>query len=383
MTHPLRFSEVPRPPRGTRVVLGLSGGVDSAVAAHRLREWGCEVVAITTRNFCFDEAPFDVAAATSSCCGLEAMEAAGAVASELSIPHRVLDVADSFGEVVVGNYRREYASGRTPNPCVRCNSSVRFPQLLRYARQVGADCVASGHYARQVDVDGARYVREGADSHKDQSYFLHRLDTATLERSVFPLGDLHKEEVREIARREGLPVAETPESQELCFVPDGDRTPLLGPTARPGEIVDEAGEVLGTHPGIEFFTLGQRRGLGLGGGRPWFVIGLDARTSRVVVGREEDLGRRLLCCEGSLLRDECWLEVPLRARTRYRHRGIDCARVEHDPRRETLQILLREADRAPAPGQSVVLYAGDVVVGGGILQRAERGEASLPREGRA
>jgi tRNA-uridine 2-sulfurtransferase len=372
MSSGIDIHDVPRLPRGTRVVVGLSGGVDSAVAAHRLQESGYEVISVTTRNFCFDEAPFEVAAKSGSCCGLEAMEAAAEVAAGLGISHRVLDVADVFGPAVVDDYREEYHAGRTPSPCVRCNSQVRFPELLRFAEKLGASHVATGHYVRQGQILGERYLRRGVDRTKDQSYFLYRLPSSLLERVIFPLGELCKDEVRGIAREQGLPVAEASESQELCFVPDGDRRPLLGPAAVAGEIVDEEGRVLGEHDGIEFFTPGQRRGLGVGGGEPYFVLRLEPDTRRVVVGREDALCRNELWCRSALVRDLRWLDQELVACTRYRHPGVSCRAADYDEKSQELHLRLKEEDRAPAPGQTVVIYVGDVAVGGGTLERAGR-----------
>lgn len=367
------WTDVPRPPRGTRVVLGLSGGVDSAVAAHLLREAGYEVTAVTTRNFCFDEAPFDVAAERGSCCGLEAMESAAEVASDVGVAHSVLDVAEDFGFHVVDDYVREYRSGRTPSPCVRCNTSVRFPRLLAFARRIGATHVATGHYARLVRREDEVFVRRGADAEKDQSYFLHRLPSAVLERLVLPLGSHTKAEVRELARERGIPVAEAEESQELCFVPDGDRRPLLADGARPGEIVHRDGSVLGRHEGIEFYTPGQRRGLGVGGREdPLYVLRLDPSTDRVVVAEEQTLGFDRIHCRDVVLRAGPWRASTLRAQTRYRHGGVGVAAMEHDAVAATMTLDLAEPDRAPAPGQAVVLYAGDVAVGGGTLSHASR-----------
>lgn len=367
------FRDVPRPPRGTRVVLGLSGGVDSAVAALRLREEGYDVTAVTTRNFCFDESPFDAAAESGSCCGLEAMEAAAEVAADVGFAHTVLDVAGPFGHHVVDDYRREYGAGRTPSPCVRCNTSVRFPELLAFARQVDATHVATGHYARLAAHGDELYVRRGVDEEKDQSYFLHRLPSDLLRQLVFPLGSYTKAEIRDLARRRGLPVAEAEESQELCFVPDGNRRPLLGAQARPGEIVHENGEVLGRHEGIEFFTPGQRRGLGVGGlDEPLYVLRLEPDTRRVIVTDDAGLGFDRLQVGDLSFRDPAWLSAQLRAQTRYRHRGIDVTALRHDESGDRLILDLSQPDRAPAPGQAVVLYAGDVAVGGGTLDRVTR-----------
>ena len=356
----------------TRVVLGLSGGVDSAVAALRLVDAGCEVTAVTTRNFCFDDPPFDPAASARSCCSLEAIEAARALCADLGMHHVVLDAATDFRAEVIDDYVAEYARGHTPSPCVRCNARVRFPTLQRFARRIGADCVATGHYARRVRWRGRSWVARAADADKDQSYFLYRLTPDEIEGMCMPLGGLGKPEVRALARERGLPVADAPESQELCFVPDGDRSRVLAGARRTGEVVDREGRVLGEHPGIAFFTLGQRRGLGLGGGPARVVVELDAATNRVVVGGEEDLARDRLLVDEWIDRDPEAGGPGLVCRTRSRHAGLAVARVDVDPARGLPRVDLQVPDRAPAPGQAVVLDRDSIVVGGGRLREAQR-----------
>jgi tRNA-specific 2-thiouridylase len=358
------------PPRGTRVVLGLSGGVDSAVAALRLIDAGCEVTAVTTRNFCFDDPPFDAVDAPRSCCSQEAVDASRELSADLGMRHVVVDAAGDFRGEVIDDYVAEYSRGHTPSPCVRCNTRVRFPTLLHFADQVGADLVATGHYARRARLGDELFVARGADADKDQSYFLYRLGTAQLGRMAMPLGDLTKPEVRRIAAERGLPVAETPESQELCFVPDGDRRRILGPVARPGEIVDREGNVLGEHPGVGYFTLGQRRGLGLGGGPARVVVELDGESGRVVVGEESGLARDRLIVDEWVDRDFARGRKGLVCRTRSRHSGVEVDTISTDPARDLPRIDLAEPDRAPAPGQAMVLDRDGIVVGGGRLVAA-------------
>lgn len=370
-THaPTIFRDAPGPARGERVVVGLSGGVDSAVTTLLLAEAGCEVIAVTTRNFCFGAGrlpaygPQDL---TASCCSQEAVDASAELSADLDIRHVVLDVADDFEGAVIDDFVDEYRAGHTPSPCVRCNTQVRFPRLLDFADQVGAARVATGHYARNVVAGDAHFVARGRDAAKDQSYFLFRLPSARLARTLMPLGDRTKDEVRDLARRHGLPVADAPESQELCFVPDGDRTRLLADGARPGEIVDLDGRVLGSHDGVEFFTVGQRRGLGLGGGPTRFVVALDAPRRRVVVGPEEALGRSRLELDDVVWRDPGKGTAGLVARTRYRHPGVAVRSLDLDPHGRPRTVHLAEADRAPAVGQAVVFYRDDVAIGGGRL----------------
>ncbi|RKZ13285.1 tRNA 2-thiouridine(34) synthase MnmA [bacterium] len=360
------------PAAGTKVVIGLSGGVDSAVAALLLVDAGCEVTAVTTRNFCLDDLPINPEAAAGSCCSQEAIEAAAALSAELGMHHAVLDASPGFHAEVIDDYRSEYAAGRTPSPCVRCNARVRFPALLDFAQKIGADVVATGHYARRVSFAGEVFVARGVDHDKDQSYFLYRLGTDRLARMVLPLGELTKDEVRAIARERGLPAAGVPDSQELCFVPDGDRSRMLAADAREGQITDLQGQVLGTHAGVAFFTPGQRRGLGLGGGPVRVVVELDAGQNRVVVGGEEDLARDRLIVDEWVDRDPMRGAAGLVCRTRSRMHGISVAGLGQDPARGLPCIDLAECDRAPAPGQAVVLDRDSIVVGGGRLVAASR-----------
>jgi tRNA-specific 2-thiouridylase len=364
------------PPRGTRVVLGLSGGVDSAVAALRLVDAGCEVTAVTTRNFCFDDPPFDADAASRSCCSQEAVDASRVLSADLGMTHVVVDAAPDFQVEVIDDYVAEYTGGRTPSPCVRCNTRVRFPTLLDFAGKIGADAVATGHYARRARLRDELFVARGVDADKDQSYFLYRLSSARLEQMIMPLGDLTKPQVRQIARQRGLPVADTPESQELCFVPDGDRTRILAGSAARGEVVDVAGNVLGEHPGVAFFTLGQRRGLGIGGGPVRVVVDLDAVRNRVVVGSEVDLARDRLIVDEWVDRDFGSGTDRLVCRTRSRHAGVVVEALGMDPAHKLPRIDLAEPDRAPAPGQAMVLDRDGIVVGGGRLVAASLRDAA-------
>lgn len=353
------------PTAGQRVAVALSGGVDSAVAALRLVQRGCDVVGVTTRNFCYGDTA--AAAGERSCCTLQAIEAARELCADLGIPHVVLDVAELFQAAVIDDFVGEYRAGRTPNPCVRCNERVRFPQLWSWARRQGCTRLATGHYARLVhDAAGASYVARGLDAAKDQSYFLYRVDPRLLAQLAFPVGDSSKSQVRAEARAHRLPVADTPESQEVCFVPAAGRALLVGDGAGPGEIVDQAGRVVGTHDGLTHFTVGQRRGLGVGGGAPLYVTRLDAERNRVEVGPDSALLRQELWCDEAYLRDPVPTAEGLRARTRYRHPGLAVRAVEwHEDR---LRVVLDAPDRAPAPGQMVVLDRDGVVVGGGRLR---------------
>lgn len=370
------FAPAPGPTRGERVVVGLSGGVDSAVTTLLLHEAGCEVITVTTRNFCFDAAPFERAAQSGSCCSEQAVDASRELSADLGVSHVVLDVADHFGRAVIDDYVAEYRAGHTPSPCVRCNTQVRFPRLLEFARQVGARRVATGHYARIVTHGGEHFVARGVDRHKDQSYFLFRLPDARLAATLMPLGERTKDEVRDLARRHGLPVADAPESQELCFVPDGDRAPLLGDGASPGEIVDREGRVLGKHEGVEYFTVGQRRGLGIGGGDPLYVVALDAAERRVVVGSEAELLKERIVLDDVVWRDPASGAGGLQVRTRYRHPGVVVQSLDaFDEQGRPHLLTLAAGDRAPAVGQAAVIYRDEVAVGGGRIAAAHHAPA--------
>lgn len=375
---------------GTRVVVAMSGGVDSSVAAALLVELGCDVIGITMKNFCYADVPEERAAA--ACCSLEAIEDARGVARRLGIRHHVLDFEGPFREAVIDPFVAEYAAGRTPNPCVRCNRLVRFPQLWRKARLLGAEFVATGHYARAVragegaesgDAEPAEVrVLRPADRAKDQTFYLWGLGRPLLERALFPLGGLAKEAVRSRARGLGLATADRPESQDICFIPDGDlrgflaryraERPELGAERfTPGPVVAASGERLGTHPGSAFFTVGQRRGVGVTGARALYVTEV-ARDNTLVVGGEEDL-----YADGLEAEDANWLVPapagPLRARAQIRYRSAPAAAEVVPGARRTVSVRFDAPQRAIAPGQSVVFYDGDRLLGGGTIRRASRG----------
>ena len=373
---------------GTRVVVAMSGGVDSSVAAALLVERGCDVVGITMKNFCYADVPEERAAA--ACCSLEAIEDARGVARQLGIRHSVLDFEGSFREAVIDPFVAEYAAGRTPNPCVRCNRFVRFPQLWRKARLLGAEFVATGHYARAIrdgddvgngDQDGGergevRLLRP-ADRAKDQTFYLWGLGRSLLERALFPLGGLTKDEVRGRARALGLGVAARPESQDICFIPDGDlrgflernraEQELASERFAPGPVVAASGERLGTHPGSAFFTVGQRRGLGVAGATPLYVTAV-APENTLVVGEERELYADALDAE-----DVNWLveppRAPFRAWAQIRYRSPAApAEIVPGPG-HTARVRFEEAQRAIAPGQSVVFYDGERLLGGATITR--------------
>jgi len=356
----------------SRILVAMSGGVDSSVAAALLVEDGHEVMGATLRTFCYT----GTSGHAKSCCGLEGVQDAQGVAGALGIPHTVYDVEEEFTRDVIDDFVQEYAQGRTPNPCVRCNSFTKFQDLLQRARELGAEGIATGHYVRviQEPPQGPALLR-GADSAKDQAYFLWGLPREVLPSLRFPLGDLTKEEVREMARDRGLITADKPESQEICFVPTGDYRDLLQrrlqpqhPALEPGTFVGTDGKVLGRHQGFAGFTVGQRKGLPGGFPEAMFVVEIRADTQEVVVGPRESL-----LVGGVELRELNWHGPPEPVGTelevQLRHRGQPVpARVEGAE--DGLNLRFRDPQFAVTPGQSGVLFTGDRMLGGGRILRS-------------
>lgn len=352
------------------VVVALSGGVDSSTAAALLVERGYNVIGVMMRLW--SESTATGECASNRCCSPEAVADARAVCAQLGIPFYLLNFEAEFKARVVEHFIASYTRGLTPNPCIECNRALKFGVLLDKARALGADFLATGHYARVRARAGKFELLRGVDARKDQSYALCLLTQAQLARVLFPLGELTKARTRELARERGLPVAAKRESQDLCFVADGDYRNFLRrhvPRALvAGDIVDTRGKVLARHAGLANYTIGQRKGLGIAIGVPLFVIGLDGARNRVIVGRAEELGRRELSAGAVnwIAGESPRAELRVSAKIRYRANEV-AARVTplEDGR---ARVVLAEALRDITPGQAIVFYDGEVCLGGGIIQ---------------
>lgn len=360
-----------------KVVIGMSGGVDSSVAAYLLVKAGYEVIGVTMRIW----EPEVSRAQTETndysertCCSLSAVEDSRRVASALNIPFYVLNFKEIFAREVVEYFISSYIKGETPNPCILCNNKVKFQALLEKGRAMGAEFIATGHYAiKSYDSANGRYtLKRGKDSHKDQSYVLFGLSQEQLARALFPLGDLTKEDVRQIARAEGLPTAEKAESQEICFIPDHDYGRFLREerpeSLQPGEIVDTQGRVLGRHQGVSFYTIGQRRGLGIAAPQPLYVVDLLPAERRVVVGPADQVFR-----EGAQVAQVNWVSIPppsskIKALVKIRYSAAPVPAVI-EPGDKVAYVKFTEPQRAVTPGQAIVFYDDDLLLGGGFITR--------------
>jgi len=355
-------------PKGT-VLVAMSGGVDSSVAACLLLEQGYEVVGSHLRLVHLD-------GVEHGCCGPAARRDAAEVARIAGFPFEIRDLSDEFERTVIGDFVAEHEAGRTPNPCARCNGEIKFGAFLRRADELGIDSVATGHYVRTDRSGGRLRLLRGADRAKDQSYMLHMLGQRQLSRSRFPVGGMAKAQTRAAAERYGLPVASKPDSQELCFAPSGDAGAYLASAAphlmRDGEVVDTDGRVLARHAGSAAFTVGQRRGLGVPGPEPSYVLEIDARANRVIVGPGELLAR-----SGAIADRVSWVageppsQVPFEAEVRIRYRGEDVPSVV-ESLGDAMRIEFRTPQRGVSPGQSAVVYRGEELLGGGRIVDALR-----------
>ncbi|MCW5550853.1 MAG: tRNA 2-thiouridine(34) synthase MnmA [Verrucomicrobiae bacterium] len=347
----------------------MSGGVDSSATAALLQEQGYDVVGITLKLW-----PQDcVNRAEDKCCGPQAVTDARAVCHKLGVPYYLIDEAADFQKYVIQYFADEYKAGRTPNPCVMCNQNLKFGRLIERANQLGAEFIATGHFARLERQNGRVLLKRGRDLRKDQSYFLFSLRQDQLARAMFPLGEKTKSDTRDVARHCRLKTAEKEESMEICFVPDNDYGDFLEQAKlvqkHRGEIVDERGKVLGYHDGIEFYTIGQRRGLGISSARPLYVVELDAENNRVVVGDESLLNRDEFTVQNCnwIPWDNLPASLEVTAKIRYNHPGTPATVLPLADGRA--RVRLHTPQRAITPGQAVVFYQDDLVVGGGWIAR--------------
>jgi len=355
-----------------RVVVAMSGGVDSSVAAGILVEKGYDVIGITMNLFSLPE-KYCRSEDVKSCCGWGAAEDANEVARVLGILHYVADFRRYFEKTVISDFCNEYIKGRTPNPCIRCNQYVKFHFLLERAKKLKADYIATGHHARVEYGSSLRrfLLKKGRDREKDQSYFLYPLTQAQLSRTIMPVGEFTKKEVRKKAQDLSLPVAQRPESQEICFVPENDYIEFLRkrtPEAfHPGPIIDSKNRILGRHKGIAHFTIGQRRGLGISAPHPLYVLSIKSETNTIVVGTNDQLYRKELVASRINLISLPRVNKPLvaKARIRYKHREAKALLTPLNSHR--ILVEFEKPQRAVTPGQAVVFYDGDVVIGGGII----------------
>lgn len=353
-----------------KVVVGMSGGVDSSVAAYLLKQQGYDVVGVTMQIW-QDESHEEIEN-KGGCCGLSAVDDARRVAAMLDIPYYVMNFKSEFKRDVIDYFVREYLAGRTPNPCIACNRYVKWESLLTRSIQIGADYIATGHYARICELPNGRYaIRNSVTAKKDQTYALYNLTQEQLKRTLMPIGDYTKEEVRKIAEDIGLMVAGKPDSMEICFVPDNDYASFIeketGVTSVPGDFVDVDGNVIGKHRGVIHYTVGQRKGLGIALGKPAFVVAIRPEQNQVVIGEDRDVYTERLYAKNLnfMAVDDIPEPVHVKAKIRYSHEGAYCTVRKIDS--DTIECIFDQPVRAVTPGQAVVLYDGEYVLGGGTI----------------
>ncbi len=355
-----------------RALLGMSGGVDSSVAAALLIEKGYNVVGVTMKLY--DYSKLGVSTMRGGCCGIDLIDDARMVCSKLKIPHYVLDFTESFQKRVIDNFAKEYSLGRTPNPCIDCNTHIKWGELLKTADKLDCDFIATGHYARIKHETKKASLCRAADLGKDQTYALWGIPKTALSRTIFPLGEISKTETRKIAEKQGFRNADRPDSQEICFIPDDDYANVLRQWPKidkrafePGPIIDAGGDKIGEHEGFVNYTIGQRRGLGISAKTPLYVIQINPDDKSVVVGEDKDLfSTKFKVSNVNLLIGEGGPSGDFTVKIRYRHE--DCpAHVSFED--NSAIVTFEIPQRAVTPGQSAVFYSGDVVVGGGIIDK--------------
>ncbi len=355
-----------------RVLVAMSGGIDSSVVARMLHEEGYEVIGITMKTW--DYQTSGGSKKETGCCSLDSINDARAMAVDMGFPHYIIDIREEFGDHVIDNFVEEYMAGRTPNPCVLCNTHIKWEALLKRADAMDCEYIATGHYAKLNQQDGRYFISKANDLTKDQSYVLWGLTQDCLSRTIFPLGEYLKKDIKQIARDWGYQeLADKSESYEICFVPDNDyrgflrrRVEGLEEKVKGGHFIDESGKIIGQHDGYPFYTIGQRRGLGMAFGEPVFVTKIDPVTNTVVLGRESDLNRNGMMVYKLNLQKQTTIENKREAVTkiRYHHAG---AMSYINQRDDQMEVRFDTHVQGIAPGQSAVFYEGDDVIGGGVI----------------
>ena len=350
-----------------RIVVAMSGGVDSSVTAALLKDRGFEIIGITMQ---IQEHSFD----WGGCCGLTSIEDAKRVANRLKIPHYVLNFRDIFREKVIANFCEEYKEGRTPNPCIRCNQYIKFDALIKKAKELGADYMATGHYARiEFDSQKGRYLlKKGIDTKKDQSYFLYVLTQKQLKHTLMPLGSFTKDRVREIAKEKNLSVANKPESQEICFIPDNNYGEFvkkcIPEETKPGPIINKKGKVIGEHRGIIFYTIGQRKGMGIADKNPLYVIAIDKKNNTIKAGKKKELYTdELIASNVNFINiEKLQTHIRVEAKIRYLHQPSLAMVIPLNE--DKVKVKFDSPQLAVTPGQAVVFYNEEEVIGGGTIE---------------